>query len=97
MNVWKYEIHGNLILTPTVLLHSNECSFSTAEFLTYEATNLGSQRKFKIMSISILRCYPHLPALHINEDHGFIFFPSLVKAEQVNSFQIRDAEKDIIN
>ena len=95
MEIWK--IHVDLILTPTVLLHSNEGSFSTAEFLTYEATNLGSQRKFKIKSISILKCYPHLPALHINEHHGFIFLPPLVKTEQVNSFQIRDAEKDIMN
>ena len=96
MEIWK--IYVDLIWTPTVLLHSNERSFSTAELLTYEATDLGSQRKFKIVSISILKCYPaHLPALHINEDHGFVFLPPLVKAEQVDSFQIRDAEKDIIN
>ena len=91
MEIWK--IHVDLILTPTVLLHGNERSFSTAELLTNEATDLGSQRKFKIMSISILRCYPHLPALHINEDHGFVFLRPLIQTEQVDSFQIRDAAK----
>ena len=42
-NISKY-ININVILIPTVLLHSNESPFSTAEFLTYEATNLQSNK-----------------------------------------------------